>query len=288
MNNLVAGVEISTDKAAPNETWLAVGRLTSGVFEIMELRKTASHQLGAELQKLGHLAAAGMNFPFSLPASFIQFAAKRLEGKNFQSWPEVVEHLAFMKTDDLLEHLKAFKNEAKRATDEMYKALAFSPLHRGIPPMLETTIQGMRMLATLDPKSFSVLPFYDAADGSCSIIEVLPRATMWCVGMPDHGYWSPELKEPARLQQARSAVLKDLLELKETHPLSCRDYPKLSVSAHFQSTAVNTNHALDALMACYTTGIWLSAPQLFPDPFDADDENVLLEGWIYAPRKTHK
>jgi hypothetical protein len=286
MNNLVAGVDLSGSKNAPNEAWLAAGRLANDTFEIIELHKTTTHALSGEMQKLGHLAAVGMNFPFSFPASFIQFCGKRLEGKNFETWQDVVQFIAFLPEKDFRDHLKAFKNEAKRTTDELYKGLVLSPLHEGYPSMLQNTLTGMRMLATLDPKLFTVVPFFDPSEGTCSVLEVVPRATLWCAGVSDHAYKSVELKDQPQVQPARTAVLNEVMNLRENHPLSCKDYPKLGVAKNFQTTAVNTDNALDAIMSAYTMSIWLSKPELFPDPFDSDDENVLLEGWIFAPRKT--
>ena len=49
--------------------------------------------------------------------------------------------------------------------------------------------------------------------------------------------------------------------------------------------ALENDNALDAVIALYATAIWLVAPQLFNDPYSANDANVLLEGWIYAPSR---
>lgn len=288
MSNLVAGVDFSGAKTEPNNTWLAVGRITTDAMEIVELRKVGSHALAMELQKLASLSAVGMDFPFSLPVEFIQFAAKRLEGKSYQEWHEVVEHLAFMPYEEFLDHAKAFKAEPKRITDEMYKAQAISPLHRGNPSMIQMTLEGMRTLAKLDPSKFAVMPFYEPGPGKCTVLEVFPRATLWCLSLPDKGYKSADPKDLARVHEARKTILNGLIDLREHHPISCKDYPKLSLGNAFRSAAIDSDHALDAVIACYTTGVWKLADKLFPDPYDANDENVLLEGWIYAPRNTRE
>lgn len=59
--------------------------------------------------------------------------------------------------------------------------------------------------------------------------------------------------------------------------------PYLTLSKGFERLALESDHALDAVIACYSVALWKTAPQFYKDPFTADDANVFLEGWIYAP-----
>jgi hypothetical protein len=37
------------------------------------------------------------------------------------------------------------------------------------------------------------------------------------------------------------------------------------------------------VLACFSTAMWQMSPKLFKDPYETDDMNVFLEGWIYTP-----
>ena len=283
MESLIAGVDFSGARDVPNQTWLAVGRLDSMGLEIMELRQTGSHKLPGELAALAQLKAVGLDFPFSLPADFLRFCAEKGSHAPFQSWQEVVEHLVFVTFDDFLALVKEFEKESKRLTDLAYRAIAKSPMHRAAPSMVQMTYQGMRLLAGLDPSKFAVLPFQDAGGSRVSVLEVFPRATLWSLSLPDSGYKGKEKKDREKVEALRRDVLMQLTQLREKKGAICKDYPRLSVGKSLQHVAIDSADALDALVACYTTAIWATAPVLFADPFSVDNEDVLLEGWIYAP-----
>ena len=283
MQSQIAGVDFSGARDVPNQTWLAVGRLDSIGLEIIELRQTGSHKLPGELAALPQLKAIGLDFPFSLPADFLRFCAERSAHAPFQSWQEVVEHLVFVTFDDFLALVKEFEKESKRLTDLEYRAIAKSPMHRGAPSMVQMTYQGMRLLAGLDPSRFAVLPFQDAGAGRVCVLEVFPRATLWSLSLPDSGYKGKEKKDRDKVEAVRRDLLTQLLQLRERKGAICKDYPRLTVGKSLQHVVVESADALDALVACYTTAIWAVAPALFADPFSVDNEDVLLEGWIYAP-----
>lgn len=287
MEQLVGGVDYSGAKDVPNETWLAVGRLSGLGLEITTLKKVGSHQLAPELQSL-HLSALGLDFPFSLPADFIDYVATKQVREPFQTWQDLVEALVFTSFDDFVQMVKDFKKESKRLTDQNYKALAQSPLHRGNPSMVQMTYQGMRLLASLDPSKYSVIPFHDPKPHTCSVLEVFPRAMLWCLGLPDSGYKSREKKDQPKVEALRQQILTGLVQLREKKGILCKDYPRLSFDNKIRSLALESDHALDAMIACYSAAVWLSTPQVFDDPFSCDDVNVLLEGWIFAPVKTRQ
>ena len=187
---IIGGVDFSGSKEIPNDTWLAVGRLDGLGLEITDLKKVGSHKLAIELAALPQMKAVGLDFPFSLPADFLRFVAGEKKLNIFQSWQEVVEFLIFTSFDDFAELVKSYPMESKRLTDSHYRALAQSPLHRANPAMIQMTYQGMRLLASLDPKRFCVQPFQSANAGSCLVLEVFPRASLWCFGLPHTGYKS--------------------------------------------------------------------------------------------------
>lgn len=288
METLIAGVDFSGAKDVPNQTWLAVGRLDGMGLEVVELRQTGSHRLAAELAASAQLKAVGLDVPFSLPADFLRFCAEKAAREPFQSWQEVVEHLVFVTFDDFVALAGEFGKESKRLTDQQYRSIAKSPMHRGNPSMVQMTYQAMRLLAGLDPAKFAVLPFQDVGGNRCAVLEVFPRATLWSLNMPDSGYKGKEKKDREKAEALRKDLLAQLLLLREKKGAICKDYPRLTVGKSLQHVAVESPDALDALIACYTTAIWAAAPGLFADPFSVDNEDVLLEGWIYAPETTRQ
>lgn len=280
---LIAGADFSGAKEVPNDTWLAVGTLTGLGLEVTSIRKVGAHKLAAELLALPTLSAVGLDFPFSLPAEFLRFIAEKAGVSEFQSWQNVAEHLVFTTFDNFLAQAVEFKKEPKRLADKATGRAAQSPLHRGNPSMVQMTYQGMRMLASLDPKRFYVLPFQDALPEGCAVLEIYPRESLYCLGIQDTGYKSREKKDKDKMIAARRAILDDMINLKERKGAAYRDCPRLTLSKTLEHTAIETDHALDALIACYTVAIWTQCPEVFSDPLSADDLDVLIEGWIYSP-----
>jgi hypothetical protein len=143
--------------------------------------------------------------------------------------------------------------------------------------MVQMTFHGIRLLATLDPSRFFVLPFQDVIENACAVLEVYPRETLFCLSLPDTGYKGTGEKPGKK----RAEIVNGLLNLRD---LGChKDCPRISFNKNIERQMLENDHALDAVLACYATATWKTAPQLYKDPFDADDLNVLLEGWIYAP-----
>jgi hypothetical protein len=283
-DKLIAGVDFSGATKVPNDTWLAHGRLSGWQFEIVEIRKVGSHALGAELARM-HFSAAGIDCPFSLPAEFLDHLAATATRKDFQSWQEAAEHLVFTSFEDFLAAATAFKKEPKRLTDKAVKAPAVSPLHRGNPSMVQMTYQGMRLLAQLDPEKFYVLPFQQSHPDRCAVIEVYPRDFLRFLGLPETNYKSKTKKEEEEAQKVRRQILGGLIELKERRQISLKDFIRLAMKKEIEHQIVNSDHALDAVIAAYVTALFVAAPQHFADPFEAGDLNVLLEGWIYSLRE---
>lgn len=285
---LIGGVDFSGSKEIPNETWLATGKLDGLGLEIVDLKKVGSHKLTAEITALKEIKAVGLDFPFSLPADFTRFCALKKERAPFQSWQEVVELLVFTSFEEFCALVKEFQKDAKRLTDARYRGQAQSPLHRGNPSMLQMTYQGMRFLASLDPRKYSVLPFHDRRPDACVVMEVFSRATLSCFGLPHTGYKNKEKKDIEKMHSARRTLLNKLIGLRDRNEEIWRVVPRLTVDKKLQHIAVESDDALDALIACYATATWMVAPSLYEDPFECDSEDMLLEGWLYAPIKTLK
>lgn len=194
---LIAGADFSGAKTIPNETWLAVGSLDHLGLEITSLAKCGSHRLALELNSVKQLKAVGLDFPFSLPAPFLDFLAEKMEVESFQSWQSIVEKIAFTPFERFLELVTEFKAEPKRLADKATNRSGISPLHRGNPSMVQMTYQGMKMLASLDPKTFFVLPFQDQVPFGCAVFETYPREVLYSLGLPDTGYKTKDNEKSA-------------------------------------------------------------------------------------------
>lgn len=279
--HFVAGADFSGAKTVPNDTWLAVARVGSLGVEIVDVRKVGAHALAKEVGEYTGIVAFGIDCPFSVPIEFANFIAAKLLRKDFQAWQELAQELVFISLEDFIEWVKEFKKEPKRFTDGKTPAVAISPLHRGNPSMVQMTYQGIRLLAMLDPKRFYVLPFQSKVPFGCAVIEVYPRATLKALHLPEVGYKSPDKKDEDSVRAVRAQILKGITSLRERKGITYANYPRLTISKGVEHKAIESDHALDAILCAYTTAAFSEAPALFPDPFDADNLDVLTEGWIY-------
>ena len=278
----VAGADCSGSKDVPNDTWLAIATLTgANRLEVSQVNKVGMHALGKELSAISDLAVVGLDCPFSLPMEFLEYLAHHLTVAEFQSWQEIAEKIVFMDFEQFSDLVKAFKREPKRLTDKKSCAQAISPLHRGNPSMIQMTYHCMRVLAMLDPKKFYVLPFQDEFEKGSAVIEVYPRATLKCLGLTETGYKSKDKKEHDKMQSARHKILHGLLSLQKLS--TYKDCPVLVLGNKVEQHCVDSDHALDALLACYAAALWLNNPGSYVDPFAVGDAEILLEGWIYEP-----
>ncbi len=279
---LIAGADCTGSKDMPNETWLVVATLTGTGVEVTQLSKIGIHTLAGELSKLTNLHSVGLDFPFSLPREFLNYLSDKADRAPFQEWQEVVEHLVFMPLDMFQDLAHRFKKEPKRFTDKATTVQGVSPLHRGNPSMVQMTWHGMRMLASLNPDKFTILPFHDSGPGHCNVLEIYPRTTLNCLGLPDTGYKSKEKKDKEKMQSTRHKLLQGLLSVREkTKNIA----PKLFFPQKFEHFVVDSDHALDALVACYATAMYAHDTTLFADPFACNNIDVLIEGWIFEPQK---
>lgn len=279
---LIFGADFSGASTVPNNTWLATGRLGTLGLDIVEVKKVGSLALKDELIKhKGY--AVGIDSPFSLPAEFLHYMARSQQRTPYQSFQEMAEALFHLGQAGFIELAKDFKREPKRVTDKWKGSLAISPLHRGNPSMVQMTYQCIQLLAMLPPDRFYTLPFQSEIEGSCAVIEVYPRDTLRYFQLKETGYKSNVKKDEPQVTSVRHEIVQGLLELKEKRGLTFRNVPKLNLNKNVLASVINSDHALDAVIACYTTAIFAEAKELFVDPFSLDDLDVLLEGWIYRP-----
>jgi predicted nuclease with RNAse H fold len=278
--SIIAGADYSGAKTVPNETWLAIGTLSPLGLEITSLKQCGSHKLAMELNSAKELTAVGLDFPFSLPAEFLEHLAKRLQYDSFQSWQSIVEKIAIMPFEQFLELITEFRLEPKRLADKALNRSAISPLHRGNPSMVQMTYQGMKLLASLDPQKFYVLPFQDPLPTGCAVMETYPRETLHVLGLPDSGY---KTKDAEKSFMMRREIVKGLLNIRNGTLVWREQLPHLTFGKLIEKAAEHSDHALDAVVACYAVAIYKTAPQFYKDPFTTEDPNVFLEGWIYSP-----
>lgn len=283
---LIGGVDFSGAKTVPNDTWLVTGYLESDGLHIKSVKNTGSHALAKELDHLKELSCLAMDFPFSLPVEFMKFLARKLEKEEFQEWQQAAEPLVFMSFEQFKQYVDEYEIVALRYTDSKSLRVAKSPLNTGNPSMVQMTFYGMRMLATLNPEKYAVLPFQEDKLGhvETSVIECYPRELLYILSLPDSGYKMKDKKSHDKAHAVRKEIIDGLLHLRDAHGQKYEDCPRLHIDNTMKGALLASDHTIDALVACYGAALYHSKPQLFNDPWDSDNENMLLEGWIYAPR----
>jgi hypothetical protein len=281
---LVGGVDFSGAKSTPNDTWLVTGHLGSLGLEVASVKNPGSLALAAELDSLSEMRACGLDFPFSLPIDFMRYLARKLECDEFQEWQELALKLVFMTYEDFAAIANEFE-ATKRFTDKNAGRQAKSPIHQVNPNMVPMTFHGIRLLARLNPSRYSVIPFQSPSPSSCTLLEVYPREILWLLGVPDQGYKTKDKKTNEKTLAVRRQIVDGLLNIRERGGQKYQDCPRLNMTNAIKGQVIASDHALDALVACYAAGLYFANPELFPDPLDFDNECVLTEGWIYAPSK---
>lgn len=283
---LVGGVDFSGAKTVPNDTWLVTGILEARDLHINSVKNTGSHGLAKELDGLKELSCLAMDFPFALPVEFLKFLARKLEKDEFQEWQDAAEPLMFMDFEQFKQHVDEYGIAAMRHTDSNALRVAKSPLNTGNPSMVQMTFYGMRMLATLNPEKYALLPFQEDKRGKvpCNVIEIYPRELLYIFGLPDQGYKTKDKKNQEKAHAVRKEIVDGLLHLKDANGDKFHDCPRLHIENSLKGALLAHDHTVDALVACYGAALYHSMPKLFDDPWDFGDENMLVEGWIYAPR----
>lgn len=281
---LVGGVDFSGAKTIPNDTWLVTAEITDDGMSVKSVKNTGSHGLAKELEGLKDLSCVAMDFPFSVPLAFLKFLAKKLEKDEFQDWQGVAESLVFMGFEQFKQYVDEYEIEGLRYTDSKTLRVAKSPLHTVNPSMVQMTFYGMRLLATLNPEKYAVLPFQeDRRSKGCNIIEIYPRELLYILSLPDQGYKAKDKKNHDKAHALRKEIIEGLIYLKGD--ARYQECPRLHIDNTLKGAIIANDHALDALVACFGACMFHGYPKFFVDPWDVGDENMLLEGWIYGPQK---
>lgn len=285
MMGLVGGVDFSAAKTNPNETWLAIGEVSSLGMEIKSIERVGSQNLKKELDQISDLQVCGMDFPFSLPMEFLRFLERKLEREEYQEWQEVAMQLVFLSYEQFEEMVEEYDIEPKRFTDKNCARKAQSPLHKVNPSMVQMTYHGIRLLASLDPERYHIPPFQEKLSKGCCVMEVYPREILYLLGLPDRGYKSTTKPKEEAAHKVRREIINGLVELRGRGDERFANCPRLKIDNSIKGKIIASDHAVDSIIACYASGIYASQPDLYPDPFDANNLNILLEGWIFAPSK---
>jgi hypothetical protein len=117
------------------------------------------------------------------------------------------------------------------------------------------------------------------------VIECYPREILYALGLPDQGYKTKDKKTQEKTQSVRKEIVDGLINLRERGGRQFETCPRLDIDKSIKGMIVASDHAVDALAACYSAGLFFTNNGLFNDPWESDNENVLLEGWIYGPTK---
>ncbi len=283
---LVGGVDFSGAKTVPNDTWLVTGEIGSLGLQIQSVKNTGAHALAKELSGLNELRTIGMDFPFSLPVEFLKFLSKKLEKPEFEEWQNIAEALVFMNFEQFKQFADEYNIQGLRFTDSKSARVAKSPLHTANPSMIQMTFHGIRLLATLAPDKYSVLPFQDDDPKRCTIFEVYPREVLYILGLTDKGYKSgKDKKSQEKAHEVRKEIVSGLINLRERGNAKYQECPRLHIDNSIKGQIIASDHAVDALVACYCSALLFGNPKFFPDPWKVGNDNILLEGWIYGPGK---
>ena len=282
---IVGGVDFSAARKNPNETWLAVGEISSLGMQIKSIEKVGSQNLKSALAQVNDMRVCGLDFPFSLPTEFLRFLERKLSREEYQEWQEVAMQLVFLSFEQFQGMVEEYDIEPKRFTDKNLSRKAQSPLHKANPSMAQMTYHGMRILASLDPQKYYIPPFQEKVKDGCAVLEVYPREILYLLGLPYQGYKTQSKTNQEAAHTARKDIINGLIGLRERGDQRFADCPRLEIDNSIKGKIIASDHAVDAIVCCYAAGLYASQPELFPDPLDANNLNILLEGWIYAPSK---
>jgi predicted nuclease with RNAse H fold len=244
----------------------------------------------------------GLDFPFSLPRPFIEILLKTNRVLNAGSsanfiasnaavpWVEVAEQISQLTYNELVSLVQAAKpimgGEVKRQTDNSTDPKAQSPLHQINPGMLKMTWQGMQLLLALHHQDFAILPFSKGIGLNRSlaadVIEVYPAAILKALGLP----WRKYKGKDQEAKQLRQFILSNLLDpsdkLRTVNRINSGQV-KLELAPHLEQIALDSDDALDAVIAAVgAANAYLNPSQTAP-PSHILPHTIALEGWIYVP-----
>ncbi|MFA6209125.1 MAG: DUF429 domain-containing protein [Candidatus Obscuribacterales bacterium] len=244
----------------------------------------------------------GLDFPFSLPRQFIEILLKTNRVLNAGSsanfiasnaavpWVEVAEQISQLTYNELVALVQAAKpimgGEVKRQADNSTDPKAQSPLHQINPGMLKMTWQGMQLLLALHQQGFSILPFTKGTGlnnpSAADVIEVYPAAVLKARGLP----WRKYKGKDQEAKQLRQFILSNLTDhsdkLRTVNRINSSQV-KLELAPHLEQIALDSDDALDAVIAAVGAANACLNPSQTAPPSHILPHTIALEGWIYVP-----
>lgn len=286
----IMGVDFSGG-AGDTHTWAAGGRLDTAApaLTLLSCQPVARNELAARLRDLDGAAVAALDFPFSVPAAFAEYAFAEYRG---DAMPGLWRAAAAMELAEFAARRDAFvaeHGELLRAGD-LYVPGCYSCLHRANPNMLPMTLRGMQLLDGLGAAGCRVPPLDGPAAGGAALLEVMPGAVLRSFGLPHKGY-----KGGRNAFQHRRKILRELPQVSGVKLVNLGD---------FRDECMFSDDALDAIVAAVAAGLWAldDGPGRFRHPGGrpvaapggkrkvspqiiglTELEAAKREGWIYVP-----
>ena len=265
----VVGVDFSGAKT-DNHTWLALGDLDGGVLTLLDCRPVSRQALQECLLALPGDSVAALDFPFSVPESFVSFwVPGATEMPDLWAAASAMGLAEFIALRD--EFVGNF-GEPKRLCDTHFPE-CYSCLHKANPNMVPMTFYGMKMLAGLWPKGCEVPPLALQNMGGCVLLEAMPGAALKAFKLPYKGY-----KGGMAALNKRSQILEALAR---------RSGVSLPNLEEFREPCLGSHDCLDAVVAAVIAALWCTDMDLFrhPEPAGPGVPNhaAAIEGWLYAP-----
>lgn len=292
----VVGVDFSGG-AGDRHTWAAGGFLDTATqsLTLLSCQPVSRQELAGRLRDLDGAAVAALDFPFSVPAAFAEYAFGEYAAPEYRNgaMPGLWRAAAGMELAEFTARRDAFVREygeLLRAGD-LYVPGCYSCLHRANPNMLPMTLRGMQLLDGLWAAGCRVPPLDGpAAGGGAALLEVMPGAALRAFGLPHKGY-----KGGRRAFDNRRKILRELPQISGVKVVNLDD---------FRDECMFSDDALDAIVAAVAAALWalddgpgrfrhpggraVAAPggkrQVSPQIIGRTElEAAKREGWIYVP-----
>lgn len=270
----IIGVDFSGAKAE-NKTWIAQGTLTEDrALTMGSVRPITRAGLCELLAGISPPAVAGMDFPFGVPAVFVEYLCP-----GAGTMPEVWQAVAGMSLDQYKDKCKSFGTHPKRMSDQ-YDKVSISALNTRLVPM---TYHGMKMLLQLrngDPsrKRYRIPPIDSGnpCPNAVTLLEVMPGAALKARDLSYSDYKNCTGSDPLRNLENRQEILAKLSGSFDI------DLPNFQ---NYRDLFLFNDDALDAYIAAIVAAMWAQDSGRFRHPStDQELDTARLEGCIYSPR----
>lgn len=265
--------------------------MCSGEFDGKALELEAPIQISRQdlksiIKKSDASTVIALDFPFSVPKSFLNFWVKTdckvSFAQNMLDLWEAANRLR--KTNQHIidwckEFIKLRKDtnqdpiEPKRAGDEHYTE-SLSPLNLRMSLM---TIQGMRLLHDLwDECSCQVQPFNCPRRVGPKLLEVMPGSTLKALGLPYKIY-----KQGLTAYSDRRKIISALGNYNEV---------TLTNFSSYRDLCMFSDDCLDSIVSALTAALWLAdvENELFIHPDAEELKLAVYEGWLYSMSRSSR